>query len=283
MDSKQQYEREADVAQSRAEHPAEATDRLLNEFWEWLKREKIPAHGWITAIASVALLGVTFGQLVIACNNYVETSPLVGYAEKTSNAADRFATAAGGINVGVGNAVAQLGNQVGKLGNGVDQTQRVADATVDANKNASNAERPWLFLSVGVPSFEKDKKSTAYVQAGNVGRRPAKIIDFRYQANAFRTFPQNPSYLLGRPSQGIMVPGQPANGEMDISNYTADPWFTNIQGPDWTLYIYAYVSYEDLRDHSVHHTWACYFYNAKAEHGTKIGFYNCDNNYGNAD
>jgi hypothetical protein len=161
VNSEQQYKRETKITRSRTEHPSETTDQLLQEFWDWLRREKVPAHGWITAISSVALLAVTFGQLVIACNNYVETSPLVGYAQKTSEAADRFATAAQGINGGVGNAVGKLGDQVGKLDRQAGATERAAGAAGSAATTAEEAfhvsER--AYVRIEDPRFNFSEKS----------------------------------------------------------------------------------------------------------------------------
>jgi hypothetical protein len=172
MDSEQQDEREAHVTHSRTEHPAETTDRLLQEFWEWLKREKIPAHGWITAISSLALLGVTFGQLVVACNNYVESSPLVGYAQKTSDAADRFANAAIGINMGVGGAVTQLGNQVGKLDRQAGATERSAGAATSAASTAKDAlsisERAYLQIGGEVLDIPNKRIRITLVNTGRI-------------------------------------------------------------------------------------------------------------------
>ena len=88
MNSEKQNESEAYVTSRSKGYPEDDADRLVKEFLEWLKREKIPAHGWITALSSIALLVVTFGLLVVSCQNYHETSPLVDYARRSTAAAE---------------------------------------------------------------------------------------------------------------------------------------------------------------------------------------------------
>lgn len=117
------------------EDPDEPIERVAKMFFDWVKREHVPVQGWVTALTSLALLAVTVGQLVVACNNARDTAPLVGYAHDQTAAAQSFAASVDKIRVDVGNASVQLGNQVGQMAQSTSQASRLASATELANSN----------------------------------------------------------------------------------------------------------------------------------------------------
>jgi hypothetical protein len=174
-------ESETSISHANEDYPDDDIDQNIKAFWEWLKREKIPAHGWITALSSIALLAVTFGQLVIACNNYRETSPLVDYARRNTEAAEKFRIAAEGINTHVGEAVGKLSDQVGQLGRQAGATEKAATASQNgaaAAQSASHTAVDTLHISerayivVGMPSITPPDKFIK-IPLENTGRIPS--------------------------------------------------------------------------------------------------------------
>ena len=156
-------ESEASIGRPSEDYADDDIDENIRAFWDWLKREKIPAHGWITALSSVALLAVTFGQLVIAWENYNQTNPLVDYARRNTEAAEKFSTAADKINTGVGQAVRSLSDQAGYA------KQNLSDTKAAVHLD----ESPWVNILGLVPKMNPDGSETLTVVITNTGRSPA--------------------------------------------------------------------------------------------------------------
>jgi hypothetical protein len=191
-DRKEDEQREASISTPSEDYVDDDIDRNTKAFWEWLKREKIPAHGWITALSSIALLTVTFGQLVIACNNYRETSPLVDYARRNTEAAEKFSATADKINQGVGNAVGQLGQQVGKLDRQAGATEIAANAAKKSSQISEDAlhtsQRAYIVAAQPVPDFSSGNFMLGFV---NVGHIPSGPIDIQvFEANFSNPHPE---------------------------------------------------------------------------------------------
>ena len=132
-------------------------DGPKKSYWKRLLEEKPDRHIELGLSLSIAFFALA--QLIMTCSSSDQTDKLISASQRNERAATKFATAAQGINGGIGGAVIQLGNQVGKLESGAHETQRLANATRDANKNASDAERPWLALIISIPVFEKNTRA----------------------------------------------------------------------------------------------------------------------------
>ena len=204
MDSEQHDKGEPDITNRLESYPEDDIDRLAKEFWEWIKREKIPAHGWITALSSIALLAVTFGQLVISCQNFREASPLVEYARRSTEAAEtqdgaslrnakaaeNFSATAGLINAGIGDAVKRLQGQV-------DAVERSRKASQDASSKA---------LDSAIANFHEEQrawvapKSAHFSGETNPPTRVNVIIDY---ANPGK----EPAFkVIGKANGGLLLP-----------------------------------------------------------------------------
>jgi hypothetical protein len=263
MDGEKQKKDEAAIPH-RCEHcPEDDVERWANEFWEWIKREKIPAHRWITALSSIALLAVTFGQLVVACNNYRTSSPLVGYGKQQADAATTFSVSAGKIDQGVAQAVGKLNSQTEATSNVADQTKAQAANMAALNDLGRQIARvaygaPVLHLNGWMGWFHQPstKKVWAAIKIQNDGRTDATSIqvavklDFLdkppkiYPTEEQATKPPNliPSKIIGPVSSG-QCPDclyLPVNYPHDI----AQQQYATFEMR--TLYVWGTVWYKDF-------------------------------------
>jgi len=137
MDGKEQDEPNARQTHRNAYESEDEIERLAKEFWRWLMRQNIQVHQWIIALSSIALLGVTFSQLVVSCSGSAQMEKLISAADKNADAAEKFRVAAEGINQGIGDAVSKLNSQAVSAGKQAD----AATAMVDANQQMIESQR----------------------------------------------------------------------------------------------------------------------------------------------
>lgn len=146
---------------------------------------------------------------------------------------------------------------------------RLADAADAANKNALDANRPWLGtlnVSVEGSTIKPGVIVTAHVPVMNAGNRPAKLLRFRAQQKVFARFPKAPDYSLNTTpfsenGQDIVLPRVPI--EVSFPFALGPQEYQDVLAKKKRLYIYAIVEYEDVDAHLkqiVHTTKICYFW-----------------------
>jgi hypothetical protein len=161
----------------------------------------------VLALTSVALVFVGVAQVMVAWKGYRDTTPLVEYARRNTEASEKFASGTESINHGISSAVTELGAQAVKMDASVTQASRLAADTEVANDNAMQADRPWFGAMESVDGFEVGKTPIATVVFQNSGRRPAKVTITESTSRWFKDFPANPPYTLDTtPSTTIVVP-----------------------------------------------------------------------------
>jgi hypothetical protein len=170
--------------------PEDDGERLSRELGEAFvaKFKKARLSEIISSVLTVALVIIGISQAVVAWDSYHDTSPLVGFAKDTRDAAQSFsgsaamnakaaqdfATYANNINTGVQNAVSKLQLQA-------DQTSRNADAATSAAETASDqlelSERPWVSslpaLATGLYRNVNGLNMSLKITHSNTGRTPA--------------------------------------------------------------------------------------------------------------
>lgn len=250
----QEHQGKTEISQSGENDPSQDGKELVKEFLAWVKKEKIPAHGWITALSSIALLCVTGGQLVVGCENYRETSPLVDYArrnteasekfsaasERNAAAAEGFSTSASNINNGIGNAVGKLNAQATQATNLVKATDTLATWSEQSAKVELALNRP--SITVQNPTLEKIPNGTSTSVSGylmlsmqNSGRLAAQSVRYKYRSGRYSysllTVPggleQRIRNTIDSASEwnevGDIPFGSPSNHVIPFVNLTVDP------------------------------------------------------------
>lgn len=182
MNGEKKHEANKEIPQSNSHQPEYDTDdfiRFTREFWIWIQAQKIPAAQWIQAIASVALIFVTVGQLVVSCSSSAQTDTLIKQATRQGNAAESFSASAGEIKTGINNAVEKLQLQA-------NQVKRSVDEVV-------STDRAFVFVrsidAVHIPDRAKDdprakdfnehNRFIIFVNWQNSGATPTKELRIR--------------------------------------------------------------------------------------------------------
>jgi hypothetical protein len=254
VDSKGNEEHKATTRHSHEDYPDDDIDKNLKAFWEWLKRERIPAHGWITALASIALLAVTAGQFVIGCENYRDNGPIVGFARDTTKAAQDFATSAQNINGGIGSAVGQLGDQA-------TQTKNVADVNKEALTQVQRAFANPILESI--PHFDQATRRPLMVDIHikwvNEGNTPAihwtmyNNFQTMVKPDIRKDIPEAPS---GEKSQIYLFPKQPVFSEKLVLRISDLDYYAKN---NLHVYAWGWGRYRDIfKDTKEHITRYCY-------------------------
>jgi hypothetical protein len=251
-------------------YPEDEIDRQIRDFFEWIKKKDPKLTDWILAATSIALAIVGLSQLAVAWMNYRDTSPLLGYAQKTSEAAQKFSDSAKKINQGIGDAVISLNDQKG-------QQERLATATETANNNVLSADRPWFGAVLSVDSFEVGKIPVGTIIFVNSGKRPAKVTLTEAMTHWFNAFPVHPPYEFDTtPSVSVVIPNGTviskfnllktplSQQEMDASN----------RGIEASFFVYSNIEFSDIRTGKPHFAHFCWRYIGNVAVIAK-GFYGC--------
>jgi len=152
---------------------------------------------------------------------------------------------------------------------------RQATASEVANRNALNAERPWMGVSINVDSFEVDKTPTVTINFFNSGRRPAKVTRTQYRWVTYAVFPRSIEYPETGTfkSTNLVLPNAASNVTFTMDKVT-EPQMSALKSRSLSLYIHTNIEYEDPVTNARHWTHACWQY-IWFEKGIRSGFYNC--------
>jgi len=152
---------------------------------------------------------------------------------------------------------------------------RQATASEEANRNALNAERPWIGVMMAVDSFEVDRTPTITLAYFNTGRRPAKVTLTEYRWATYAVFPENPEYPEPgtAKSTNIVVPGARSDVTITVDKLT-ESQMSVWKSRSRSFYIHTNIEYEDPVTNARHWTHACWQY-IWFEKGVRSGFYNC--------
>jgi hypothetical protein len=135
-------------------------DRIASQFVTWLRDKNTGPHEWLVALATVVLMFVSCVQLAVSCSNSAQTDKIIEASRKNAQAADRFATAAEGIQGGVSDAVAKLSIQAGAA----------KSAAFTAKQTLQVSERAYLKLED--PTIDIQAKSVT-LPVFNSGQLPS--------------------------------------------------------------------------------------------------------------
>ena len=158
-------------------------------------------------------------------------------------------------------------DEVAKLGASVREAHRLALAAEEANKNAIDAERPWVgVVSVSADPIASGKSGVARVNVVNSGRRPARLLRFRVASGVFGGFPEHPPFPNSTAwpdlSQTVLLPGMGATNEFPFAEISPGQ-FEAMAGGVLRFYIYGVIDYEDVRVKGTpHSTSVCLFWTA---------------------
>jgi hypothetical protein len=151
-------------------------------------------------------------------------------------------------------------NQVGKLTDSVKEAHSLAVAAQTANRNAVEADRPWMGAALNIQDFDVGKTPTFTIIFTNSGKRPAKVELTENYARVYETFPRNPQYLFDTvPSTSILVPGQATISSWkghELSQVQVDT--LKLGTP--VFYVYTAIKYSDVTGPAIHWTHACWRY-----------------------
>ena len=89
--------------------------KVVRDFRRWFLQQDIQVHQWIQALASVALLAVTFGQFWLALSGQKQSTELADAAQKNADSAYSFAQSAWAINWGISQSVLKLQAQADRI------------------------------------------------------------------------------------------------------------------------------------------------------------------------
>jgi len=283
MDSEHKDETNEEISQSSepdSNDDVNQLKRVAKEFWAWVLIQKIPLHQWIQALASVALLVVTIGQLVVALSGSSQTDKLIEAANKNAGSADSFARSAWAINWQISQSVEKLNEQAGQLKGNVGQTGRLASATEKANSNVVAADRPWLGGEFDIKDFDLNKEPAFTLTFTNSGKRPARVDFAVMAASWYATFPFNPEAEYAKvgtePSTSILVPGARTRLNAIGQTVTRDQ-LNRAEGtyPLRTFFLFGKVDYRDLETNETHFTHICIRYMPKYKTASDNGFRDC--------
>jgi len=210
---KKQDQSETEVAHRRERYPDDDAERLLNEFLIWIRQEKVPLHGWITALSSIALIFVTISQLVVVYHNNRDTSPLVGYArdqagasqlnaaaaqqiadasKRNAAAAQSFADTTQKINSGIAQAVGRLQEQADEMEAARETADQNSRQSLQAAKDALHVSER-AYVTVGLPTY----KESGYIAIPitNSGHVPSGAATVEVVEITFKSPIQGNSYV----------------------------------------------------------------------------------------
>ncbi|MGF7180370.1 hypothetical protein [Tunturiibacter psychrotolerans] len=265
--------------QSGYELPDDELDRQIEKFLQWIKTDPARVSQWIQALASVALIGVTLGQLIVSCSGSNQTDKLITAADRNAAAAERFSTSADGIQSGVKDAVAKLNLQAKQLSKGADQTARLAKATEGANSTALESDRPWVGGSVTVSGFEVGSAAVISALFINAGKRSARITSIGIREFPAPSFPADPDTQFAKSgpvgSKSILIPGQVFSTNQTLPSPLTQTDLDLLKGGKMIYFIIAKAEYEDAQTKEKYWTHLCFEYYPEIKSSTNPGFGNC--------
>lgn len=167
------------------------------------------------------------------------------------------------------------GEQVGKLQDGVNETHALAIAAQSANKNALEADRPWMGGALAVQDFEANKTPTFTITWVNTGKRPARVTLSASKSIPF-DFGSNPQYggYDTTPSINLVVPGQPMVLAWQNEAPISEPEMAALKSGALPFRVYTKVEYVDVRTNIPYWTHICWRYMPKILY-VNGGFSNC--------
>jgi len=220
-------------------------------------------------------LNVMNGQLEQMRGSGRQTDKLISLyqqqvAQLTKQAGDTHDLA-----VAAGTQAINAGEQVKKLEAGVKETHALATAAQTANKNAVEADRPWIGGALTVQDFEANKIPTYTIIWVNTGKRPAKITLTISKSGPF-DFGVNPQYTGYHtvPSINLIVPGQPMTHAWQDDGPISEPEMAALKAGTLPFRVYAKIEYSDLRTNISYWTHMCWRYMPTMPY-MNGGFANC--------
>jgi hypothetical protein len=249
-------------------------------------RKKLKVTESLNIVLTAIIASSAVWQGISSCNSNKETGKqvdrLICASNRNAQAAQRFADAAGHINLGIADAVGKLNNQVEALKDQAGQSTRLANETKAATDYAVTADRPWLGAKIQVKDFSVDKTASFTVTFTNSGRRPAYVTLTSVSALPLIAFPSNPDSILNASAPGdtrstsLLVPGETFHVPGTIGAFTQPMMDILNTGAD-TFFVFAKAEYRDVRSKapSPYRTHICMKYLPKVKSDTDNGFRNC--------
>jgi hypothetical protein len=169
----------------------------------------------------------------------------------------------------------KLNLQAGALKASAEQASRLADETHIANQNVIEADRPWFGIALTAQDpLEVGKIPSATVTFVNSGKRPARVLIAEVTDHWFTVFPENPPYEVAG-IKSSPVPNSVVTNKLNLFKQPlSQPEIDAANGGAVKFFLYANITYVDLRTHTTHFTHSCWIY-AGDNPVLNKGFYNC--------
>lgn len=240
-----------------------------------LHNKALVISGAIVALGTAVSTLAVISQIYIAVQNNKSTSQqldrLIQAANIQAGAANSFAASTSNINSGISGAVDKLNLQVAALG-------RVSKDIEVANKNVTEADRPWMGAVASVGNFEVGKKPTFTVIFINSGRRAARVDFTATRARWYPKFPVNPDseYIYDTtPSTSIVVPGQQLLSPSQLPSPLSQAEMDAMVSGALTYFFFGKIEYRDTRTNDAYWTHVCIRYLPAMKNDADNGWRNC--------
>lgn len=154
--------------------------------------------------------------------------------------------------------------------------REMAQEAQKANQFASDADRPWVGLSIAIQNWEVGKNGEAVVYFTNSGRRPAKLIATRFDTGNYQTLPLDPPYRQNQTDvkgQGLILPNTSLTNSAPLGTVTSGR-LAELGKRQVTFFLFASVEYEDVLTRKQHWTHGCWQY-LPGFQNVASGFVNC--------
>ena len=247
----------------------------------WQRFKKSSAHTQANVVCTILIMVATIAYAVTAWRQLAAINAQIVQAGKDSEKSRQQ------FMVQIQHFDASLGvneTQIGKLDASIQQSKRLADATEQANRNAENANRPWLGGQIKVIGFEAGRDPEAFCAFVNGGRRPAFVEHQVCELVGDKMIPM-PDVAGGYKPKGLVLPGGTvtmhqvffAGGD---PTYIQDGKMTSTflslyDSSQWHLRINSTVTYRDIGTGKIHHTTMCVRYQP-AEYKSPASWTDCD-------
>jgi hypothetical protein len=236
---------------------------------------------YVEAICALALVFITFYYTRAAYRQAVASETAANAANISAQTADATLKE---IQKNELASSDQFKTQLEKLDASIGQARRLADATEKANRNAENADRPWLGGQINVIGFEAGRNPEAFCAFVNGGRRPAFVEHQVCELVGDKMVPM-PDVAGEYKPKGLVLPGGTvtmhqvffAGGD---PTYIQDGKMTSTllslyDSSQWHLRINSTVTYRDIGTGKIHHTTMCVRYQP-AEYKSPASWTDCD-------
>ncbi len=139
------------------------------------------------------------------------------------------------------------------------------------------AERPWVRVNgpTTTRDFEGDKFLWINIKVSNPGKSPARILETLVGAGSFAALPDSPPYgEIPHDKRSKLVLFPTMEVPVDFEMFLPKAKLAAIQKGALKLFVYARVTYEDMRDHSQHETTFCAYYSLETRNYRYCDGYN---------